>query len=226
MARRRGSADDLACAALGFGAGLGGLEVDLFDEHQITLLEEALLALGSRDSRLRAWTLARLSVALSFVAPHLRRRQLSEEAVGMARRLEDRRALAYALASHCDASAGPAHSERRLRAADEIVGLAGSEGDATTALLGRRLRVVALLELGDIAGVDAEIEAFARKAENLRQPLYLWYVPLWRAMRAIMQGRLDDAERYLDRAVATGKRASSRNAVLTFDTRCKEAPLT
>jgi hypothetical protein len=74
--------------------------------------------------------------------------------------------------------------------------------------------------------VDAEIEAFARKAENLRQPLYLWYVPLWRAMRAIMQGRLDDAERYLDRAVATGKRASSRNAVLTFDTRCKEAPLT
>jgi tetratricopeptide (TPR) repeat protein len=217
LARRRGSAEDLARAALGFGAGLGGFEVDPFDEHQIGLLEEALAVLDPSDSPLRAWTLARLSVALSFVASHIRRRQLSEEAVEMARRLDDRRALAYALASYCDAFAGPAHTEQRLRSADEIIQLAESERDAPAALLGRRLRLVARLELGDIAGVDADIDAFARQAEDLRQPLYLWYVPLWRAMRAMMQGRLDDAECYLVHAVATGERASSGNAVILTD---------
>lgn len=216
-ARRRGRADELAHAALGFGAGLGGFEVTLFDQHQITLLEDALQALGSEDSPLRAWTLARLSVALAFVAPQPRRRELSEEAVGMARRLDDRRALAYALASHCDALAGPAHSRRRLGMAEEIVRLAERERDPTTALLGRRLRLVALLESGDIAGVDAEIEVFARAAEDLRQPLYLWYVPLWRGMRALMQGRLDDAQRHVDDAAAIGARASSVNAVVLTD---------
>lgn len=135
----------------------------------------------------------------------------------MARRLPDRRALASALASHCDALGGPAHSEWRRRAADEVVELAEAERDTVTALLGRRLRLVAKLELGDIAGVDIEIEGFARKAEDLRQPLYLWYVPLWRGMRAMMQGRLDDAERYLDHALAIGKRASSINAVILTD---------
>jgi tetratricopeptide (TPR) repeat protein len=216
-ARRRGRADQLAQAALGFGAGLGGFEVTLFDQHQITLLEEALRALGPEDSRLRAWTLARLSVALSFVAPQPRRHELSEAAVDMARRLGDLRALAYALACHCDALAGPAHTEQRRRAADEIIGLADQEQDAAAALLGRRLRVVALLELADIAGVDAEIESFSRAAEDLRQPLYLWYVPLWRGMRALMQGRLEDAERHVAHAASDGARASSANARILTD---------
>ena len=217
IARRRANAEGLARAALGFGAGLGGFEVGLFDEHQITLLEDALAALGDAATPLRARVLGRLSVALSLVAPDRRRRELSEEAVEMARRLPDRRALASALASHCDALGGPAHSEWRRRAAEEVVELAETERDTVTALLGRRLRLVAKLELGDIAGVDTEIEAFARKAEDLRQPLYLWYVPLWRGMRAMMQGRLDDAERYLDHALAIGKRASSVNAVILTD---------
>jgi hypothetical protein len=38
-------------------------------------------------------------------------------------------------------------------------------------------------------------DAFALLAERLWQPLYLWFVPLWRGMRALMQGRLADCER-------------------------------
>jgi len=48
--------------------------------------------------------------------------------------------------------------------------------------------VMALLEAGDIVGVDREIDAFARGADELRQPLYRWYVPLWKGMRALMAG--------------------------------------
>lgn len=204
-ARRRQRPDELARAALGFGAGLSGFEVRLFDTRQLDLLEEALLALGPEDSPLRAWTLARLSVALSFVASEERRRALAEEAVAMARRLEDRAALAYALGSHCDAIAGPSQAEERKAEATEIVRLAQETGDRGTELLGRRLRLVALLELGDMPAADAEVENFARTAEALRQPLYLWYVPLWRGMRALMEGRLADCERHQVEAEASGR---------------------
>jgi hypothetical protein len=119
LARRRGRPEELARAALGFAAGLG-FEVRLYDHRQVALLEEALAALPPGDSALRAWVLARLSVALSYVAPAERRHQLAAEAVAIARRLGDRAALAYALSGTCDAIAGPEHAERRLAPAEEL----------------------------------------------------------------------------------------------------------
>ena len=98
IARRHGRSDDLARAALGLGAGLGGFEITLFDHVQIELLEEALRAVDPADSPPRVRLLARLSVALSFVAEE-RRLDLSSEAVAMARRLGDESALGYALAA-------------------------------------------------------------------------------------------------------------------------------
>lgn len=92
--------------------------------------------------------------------------------------------------------------------------LAQETGDRGTELLGRRLRLVALLELGDMPAADAEVENFARTAEALRQPLYLWYVPLWRGMRALMEGRLADCERHQVEAEAVGSRAHSDNAAM------------
>lgn len=211
-ARRRGRTEELTRAALGFGAGLGGFEVRLFDQVQLDLLEEARNALGMEDSSLRAWVLARLSVALSFVASSDRRQALSAEAVAVARRVGDDAALAHALASRCDSIAGPAHAEQRAEDATEIVRLARAAGDQGLELLGRRLRVVAALELGDVAAVDVEIDEFARTAAAVRQPLYQWYVPLWRATRATMEGRFDDAERHNATAAEIGARAQSENA--------------
>lgn len=211
LARRRQRPEELARAALGFGAGLSGFEVPVLDQRQIDLLEEAREALDPQEP-LRAWTAARLSVALSFVGPSERRRALSEEAVAAARRIGDDAALAYALASYCDVIPGPAHAEERRAAATEVVRLAAGAGERPMELLGRRLRLVALLELGDIRAVDAEIEAFARTAEALRQPLFLWYAPMWRAMRALMQGRLADVERLQAEAARIAARAPSENA--------------
>ena len=217
LARRDGDADGLARAALGLGAGLGGFEVQLLDPLQIDLLEEALAALGPDPSAMRAWVLARLSVALSLVADEQRRQALSEEAVSVARAVGDQRALGYALAARCDANSGPDGSEDRVTAAAEIVGLAEVTGDRQLELLGWRLQVVALLEIGDIGAVDRALERFALVAERLRQPLYRWYVPLWRGMRALMRGEWSAAAQYGADAEVTGTQAASGNAVaLTF----------
>lgn len=217
MARRRRDPEQLARAALGLGAGLGGFEVRLFDPVQVALLEEALAALDPRPSPLRAWVLARLSVALSFMDADARRLALSEEAVAMARDVGDPAVLGYALAGHCDAIPGPDHCDARLAEAAEVVRLAQAAGDRPLELLGRRLRLVALLETGEVREADAEIERFAQLADQIRQPLYRWFVPLWRGMRALMRGDLDVAARQCAVAEEVGALAHSDNArSLTF----------
>lgn len=213
IARRHGRPDDLALAALGLGAGLGGFEITLFDHVQIELLEEALRAVDPADSPARARLLARLSVALSFVAEE-RRLDLSTEAVAMARRLGDQAALGYALAAHCDAISGPAHSEARRGAAAEVVAIGLGLGDRRLELLGRRLLIAALLELGEMAGADAQIGMFSASADALREPLYRWYVPLWRGMRALMSGRVEECAALCAEAEALGAMADSVNATM------------
>ncbi|MDQ4134279.1 MAG: AAA family ATPase, partial [Actinomycetota bacterium] len=217
IARRHGDGEQLAQAALGLGAGFGGFEVQLLDPGQIELLEEALDVLGLEPSSLRAWVLARLSVALSFLDAEERRLALSEEAVAMAREVGDQAALGYALAGHCDAIPGPDHCESRLVEAAEVVRLGRQAGDRPLELLGRRLRLVALLEVGDVAAADREIERFAQAAAPLNQPLYRWYVPLWRGMRALMRGDVSGAARCCGEAEEIGAQAHSDNAgMLTF----------
>jgi tetratricopeptide (TPR) repeat protein len=93
-----------------------------------------------------------------------------------------------------------------------LVAIAIAHGDARAELLGRRLRVAALAELGRFADMDAEVEAYARGADAIRQPLYAWYAPLWRGMRALMDGRFDDAAEWCAEAEAIGASAHSENA--------------
>jgi tetratricopeptide (TPR) repeat protein len=217
VARRLGHPEMLARAALGLGSGLGGFEVQLFDPVQVELLERALDAVDPEPSTLRARLLARLSVASSFLDDESRRSVLAEAAVAMARQVGDPTALGYALAAHCDVIAGPDSCEARLAEATEVAALGQRTADRQLELLGRRLRVVALLEIGDVGEADREVDRFARVADALRQPLYHWYVPLWRGMRALMRGDLGEAARQCAAAEDEGLRAHSGNAaVLVF----------
>ena len=141
------------------------------------------------SSPLLPLVLARLSVALAFVDSDERRAELAIRAVDLARTAGESVALGHALAARCDAFAGPDHTADRLAAAGEIVTLAQRAGDLPLELLGRRLRVVALFESLQLAEVDREIGAYARTADALGDPLYAWYVPLWRAARAWNRAR-------------------------------------
>ncbi|HEU5385395.1 MAG TPA: AAA family ATPase [Streptosporangiaceae bacterium] len=217
-ARRARRPDLLARAALGLGGGPAGFEVTLLDGEQISLLEEARDALGGTHDALTALVTARLSIASSLVSGEAERLGLATEAVRLARSAGDDAALAACLAALCDAISGPGHHAERHAYATEIIGIAGRLRDPVLGLLGRRLRLVALLEAGAIADWDADALAYQTAAEALRHPLYAWYVPLWRGMRALAAGRFGECRDALAEAAALGSRAGSRNAGLLVAT--------
>ncbi len=190
LARLRQRPELLATAALGRSGGAAGFEVDLTAPDRAALLEEALHALPGTDSALHSGVAARLSVALTFTGAEPRRRQLADDAVTMARRIDDPRGLAAALAARCDALAGPDHIDVRRAAAEEIIRCARRVHDRTIELLGHRIRLVALAESGRWIDVDDEIRSYASVSEPTGQPGVNWYLPLWRGARAAMRADL------------------------------------
>jgi len=234
LARRLGSAEHLARAAFG----LGGEEITFtVDELQIRLLEEALGMLGAQDAvaladlddpqepggealtgrdipasprhdGLRARLLARLARALEYTPEVQRRVKLCDEALGIARRIGDAAALAAVLVDSHRATLAVSPPEEQLAIAAQIVQLAEAAGDRFLALQGRLLRALDLLDLGEIAAMRAEVDAYERGASQPSQPHLVWPGRQLRMTLAIIDGQFDEAKRFNDEALAIGQRAS------------------
>jgi hypothetical protein len=54
--------------------------------------------------------------------------------------------------------------------------------------------------------VNADIEAYIRRAEEIRQPYYIYIATGLRVMRALLEGRFAEAERLALQALALGQR--------------------
>jgi len=210
LARRIGSPEALARAGLGLGLEFTSMIVD---PVQVGMLEDALATLGEADSPLRARVLAGLARALVSTPQVERRLALSQDAVRMARRLGDPATLAAVLFGRHLAIRGSARAEvagERLAIATEAVALAEQIGDRALALRGRGLRRIDLLELGDLAGYDADLAAAERTAEELRQLRYRWQLPLAHATRALLAGRFAQAEELTEQGLVAGRRAGDQ----------------
>jgi DNA-binding NarL/FixJ family response regulator len=104
----------------------------------------------------------------------------------------------------------------RLAVATEVVDLAERLGDRAMALRGRGLRRTDLLELGDLAGFDADLAAAEQTAQQLRQLHYHWQLPLARATRALLAGRFAEAEEQATQGLAIGRRAGGQAAEIFY----------
>jgi tetratricopeptide (TPR) repeat protein len=181
------------------------------DTQLDALLAEALDAVGDSDPAMRARLLGRRAMANYHTWPWQRREAMTAEAVAIARRLDDRGLLAYALNARCYALWGLEDVEERLDTADEIVRLAHEARNMELALQGHSWRILGLLERADIVAAAAEIETFTRLAGELREPALLGQAITFRAMRALLDGRLDDAERLAGEALHIAQRDRARD---------------
>ena len=197
-----GDTELLARAALSLGG--FGLSPGMVDDDLVAVLEEALQGLSPDGSALRARLLVRLAVALYYSDAAQRREELVQEALGIARGLDDPPTLAYVLDQGQIATNGPDTTERGLAWALELFTLADTAGDPEIGVRARSSQIDLLLELDDIAGADMAIEALARIATDSRDPRARAYIPLHRARRAMISGRLDDTEQLIHEGIQLG----------------------
>src|SRR5262249_43188425 len=139
-----------------------------------------------------------------------RRDALSAEAVAVARRLNDPRALATALHARHYALLAPDTLDQRMAVTLEIGHLAEATGDRGLLRQSMPWRVADLLDLGHVHAADAAITEPAQIAADLRQPLYAWYAAMFRAQRVLMEGHLAEGERLAEAAHALGQQVQPR----------------
>lgn len=219
FSRARESGDDeiLGRAALGFGGrgemGLGG------DGRTAQYIEEAIDRLGDRHPALRAQLLGRLAGAPPYTYSMSRRRELSEESLRLARESGDPTTLTLALSARGWALMGPDRLEERLSITDELLEIARRPGGRGFGFLGydpcflaHENRYLAYLCLGDMRAAGRELTELESLAEELRQPLYHWYVSFFRTSAAITGGDYPGALRLLAEAEASQSQVAHPSA--------------
>ena len=214
LAGRLGDSDSLARAAIG--ASRRYLQPPgVVDEELIALLEKALELTAGETTVRRAQLLQRVCGALYFSDRREEMRAFSDEATALAAKLDDPVATALAAAARRRAYWAPARPdelERRLADSTLLLRCGREAGEIELALQGHAWLVVDLLEAGDRRGVEVQIDAFTRGAQQLRQPLFLWNAGIWHAMIALLDGRLAEAERLTAATLSGGIRSEGITA--------------
>ena len=215
LARVLARSDHLARAALGY-AGRHAWGRAGADGQMVPLLEAAVAAVGVADSELRSRLLARLAGALRDSHARQPRESYAEEAVAIARRLEDPATLGYALDGLFGATYRPDNVEERVRIATEIVRLGKAAHDLELEIWGHLDRLVSFFELGELQLVRDEIAAIREVAGELRQPEMRWLAGGTDAVLALTEGRLQDAERLTAATFDAGQRSRSSDALACY----------
>jgi len=175
------------------------------DAEMVALLRRALRLLEHGDSAIRARLEGFLAQEAFSTMPDAERRTTVRHALAMARRAGDPAALASVLNSHCWIVAGPESLSERLAIADELVAV-GREADLPYAECdGQQWRFLALVELGEVAAADAALAAAHAAARTTKSQ---WTVGFLDAARALLAGRLADAE-----AAAVRSREAARETL-------------
>lgn len=200
----RGIAQPALFARAVVAAGRGVSNSGVTDRALVLLLNEAQERLGEADSPLRAQTLARLGMELYWSVPE-RAVALCQQAVEMARRLDDPHTLIVALWGRHLALRNPDSLEQRLADTREVIAIAERAGERDFALEARFYGIADLLEAGDIVGADLAQSEYLTAEAELRDRFTRGL--LLQGMRALIEGRLEEAATLAQQAFVGGQQS-------------------
>ena len=213
--RARAASDGLllAQAALLYGS---QLRIANVDPTLIRLLEGALGLLGDAQPALRARLLARLAAAEQPSPDPAVSVEKARRAISLARTLGDPETMMATLYSAGSAMVDFARAEERRPLAEELIALALPRGELVVAQQGYVRLVVDSLELYDFAGADLAIADHERLGRALGHPRWTWRSATLHAMRALIEGRWEDAEHHRREAAACAREADDPNSTNTL----------
>jgi predicted ATPase/DNA-binding SARP family transcriptional activator len=191
LARQIGDGPLLARAALANSRGFV-THTDPQMAERVEMLEAALAATREGDSFQRARLLGTLASELRITGDDERCKQLSNEAIAMARRLGNPALLAVVLNLAAYAIWHPHMLTERLALTGEAVELAGALGDRALLHWSAHWRMHALIESGDADGGAHWLDVMERVAGETRQPSLQWTNRAYRSALALLRG--DTAE--------------------------------
>lgn len=204
LAQRTADADALARATLGYGGRFFWARVG-HDAHLIPLLQDALVMRGGTEDRLRVRLLTRLACAWRSAPERLgQRRALSQQAVAMARALDDPAALGYALVGHYWAIWTPDSADERLSVAREMLAVAEETGEPERLIDAHLMLFLSYMDLGHIGDARTEMDVVINLARELRQPAQLWLTFASNTVLALMDGDYRSAETTILRETEPG----------------------
>ena len=211
IARKLGRHDLLSRIALAMDS---NITAGAIDRELVSLIEESLAAFENQESTTRAMLLAKLAASLYWSENSERVASLCEQAVALARRLEDVGALIFALWRQHYALWRPENLDQRLAIASEMIGIADRLHSVEWARRAHEIRIADLLELGDLRSTENEFLIY--------QKLYTQpdrqngSVQIIRSMRALLRGELVEAERQAEEAMNIGMRNQQPRALTSY----------
>ncbi len=102
---------------------------------------------------------------------------------------------------------GPEDVDERLKASDQIVAIAETTDDGDLAMEGYAWRIADRMEMGRLSQADEDITAFSNLANAIGDPIYRRDAAAYAAMRALLEGRFEDARSALLDMAALAERA-------------------
>ncbi|MCU0670457.1 MAG: AAA family ATPase [Myxococcota bacterium] len=197
LARELASGEQLARAAL-----LLSDHVLADSSESVALLNEAyeMLSREGEPSELRAQVACALSQMLWYHGQSERRMALAAEARSAARSGGDARLEIAALLATRHALHSPEHLDARIAAMTEALALTERSGYEAHRCLVLSWRAVDLLERGDGIGAQLDVETVERVVVADRAPRFRAFPARWRALRATLAGRFDEARARIQEA--------------------------
>lgn len=211
LARATGDTEAFVRAALGFaGSALWGNRPD---PATPALLEEALALLGDGAPARRAQLASRLAVIRSFQGTLADEYERSEKALALARETRDLEALSEAVHARHYVLQGVDHLDERAVLARETLAIGNALGRSDRTFAIREAIASDCLVRGDRAGFETAVDDALRTARTSHHPAFLWLATGASASRALLEGRLEDAERAIAECASWGQRARNPGAI-------------
>jgi class 3 adenylate cyclase/tetratricopeptide (TPR) repeat protein len=211
MARTEGATEELARAAMGIAITEQWVEAPT--RETAGLLEAALCGIGDKDTSHRSYVLSTLGWVLFRLGELERAAPLMAEASAIARRCGDKHALHFGLSRQilssigqpCPASLFP--ERRRMLDEERTISegiLSGTIGGPQVNLIHAYAPINAYLEIGDYEGFSASLRSSNDYLSRRRISALDYGQASTEAMRAILLGEFEEAERLADRALEIG----------------------
>lgn len=192
-ARRLGEASLLAAVALEVERGFPAAASE-WDKEQSELTDAAIASVPPGDSAVRARLLSTKALGMVWNDLDGSRLQLADEAVAMARRLDDQDCLLEVWVSAHVTCSGPDRVSQLVAEIPALLELAERAGDPQEIATACGWGSIHYLELGDFGRSGQLVDRIGALAAEVAYPLYHWLHGLYRCCRQTVFGTGDEIE--------------------------------